>query len=1129
MAQYQSNKINLSALEDEIYKLWIEEDTFKETLELSKNRPQFNFYDGPPFATGNPHYGHLLAGAIKDTICRFQTLNGKYVPRVNGWDTHGLPIEQLCEKTLGIKNSKDIEKIGVDKFNEKCRSLVLQCAENWEEIIPRFGRWIDFENGYKTMDFEYMNAVWSVFKTIWNKGLVYQSLTPMPFSTGCGSCLSHFEAKSNYQDTTDPSVYVLFRLNEMRGIANINLLVWTTTPYSLTGNLAVCINPDLTYVVAVESYTELESNENIIDGNPEFPRFLMMAENVFKTFELSHGLRITSKWSGKELLEQNLTYTPPFTYNNNLETVNKPFRVVGDSYVKTDTGTGIVHLAPGMGEDDYRICLREGIINPREITSIPCPIDEQGCLTIEPYEGIYVKDADKLIIKDLDERGLLFESKTIKHSYPFCYRTDTPLIQKAVQTWFIDVHHINERIIQLNKENINWIPSSVGNARFAQWLETPRDWSFGRSRYWGTPVPIWTDELGDEIICISSVIELEDLSGLPRGTITDLHKDKIDHIQIPSQKNPGTWLKRIPDVFDCWFESGSMPYGKFAVEQKLKGDEIYNILNNNNEINYHELKVKFYKSFPADFIGEGIDQTRGWFYTLLVLSTILLDNTAYYNVVVNGHILASEPGKNGRWVKMSKRHQNYTSPMEAIKKYGADSIRLYLLDSPVSHGEALKFNENGLLDKGKFLVQWYNCYQFLEQEIKMLKTQNTEFKFNIIPTNQIYDHWILGKLMNFVKTCQYHYSNYDLYKVIPEMLGFEELFSKWYINLSKTKMKGNIGLDIQLETLSTFWTVLYTFSVLMSPVTPFMSEIIYRDLIKLVSNFQRDDDNFRYPKSVHQIQLITDVIPRISGNFNSDMANMANSLVDVVVAVRTLKTQLGQSARLRSSELLIQSGDIQFLDNVKQLEKELRTVVKVSQITYEYLDMDKMTKMDIKFNVREISKLARAKSKDVLNYLNSLNVSELMNCEDIIYDDVCISSNLWEIIPCVDKLNNIDNKMVSIYYHTSKLLVSLSRETSMTPAEIQLEDLLKEIQKVKKNNGLRPENVVDIYLRIRNNDLLTLFNNETDYINERLRSKIHLGELPNWGIIDTHRHIYSATTPYKNSNDWTFDIYLQNL
>ena len=1091
--------INLQNIEDEIFNFWNQNQIFKKTLENSKHLSLFNFYDGPPFATGSPHYGHILAATIKDTVCRFQTINGHYVPRINGWDMHGLPIEQLGEKTLGIKTADEIQLLGIDKFNQTCRSLVNSCAKDWEEIIPRMGRWVDFENGYQTMDFEFMNATWGVFKTIFDKGLVYRSLTPMPYSTGCGSCLSHFEAKSNYMDTQDPSVVIKFPLietsnkfNELQNKINQNgieqnmmicFLVWTTTPYSLTGNLALCINKKITYcLVKLEKSEKDETkevgiNEDSIKDIHKLHEYYILAKDSLKTWEKKDNkFVIMYDIEGSELIGTN--YHPPFTFNNSLKTAtsNNIFTVLEDSYVKVDAGTGIVHLAPGMGEDDFRVCLREGLIDVKNPSSIPCPIDDKGLLTVESYYGLYVKLADKQIIKDLKEKRFLWESKTITHSYPFCYRTDTPLIQKSISAWFIDVHTINDKIIALNKD-INWIPSNVGDARFAQWLSTPRDWSFGRNRFWGTPVPLWVNSDFSEIICIGSVNELEELAGLQKGLITDMHREFIDHIKIPSRINPGTFLTRINDVFDCWFESGSMPYGKYAVEKGFKENEIYELLSGKNQ----ESLKEFMKYFPADFIGEGLDQTRGWFYTLLVLSTILFEETAYKNVIVNGLILASDQTQTGKWVKMSKRHKNYANPREVIVKYGADALRLYLLDSPVTHSEPLKFQEEGIQQKAKFLVQLCNCLQFLDSEIKLVI--HNKGSFNFVESTHIYDKWILGKLKEMADKAIKHYSEFKLYLVVPLLIEFEELFSKWYINLAKSNMKSS---DNE-ASLSTLWKVLYNFAILISPITPFMADKIYRDLV-----WQYPIPEFVQKDSVH-MELLSETVAKLTSDTLT--TRKVNSMVDVVMSVRGLKSGAGIGVRMKSKELVLKHSSQQFLDDIKELENELLTAIRIDSVVYQLLDNNTQTDLIIKVNSSPV--LGRQLKKDlmpVLELLSKTSPNQLIGKNSINIMGYDISSDAWSIIP-----NQETNNDMLIDYTSKGLLVQLTKETITTPLEDQMELMIKKMQKAKKEYNLKPYQIADIYLEINiESEFYRLVMEEFDNTQERLRSNLYIN--------DTNKH-----------------------
>ncbi len=1087
--------INLPNIEEEIFKFWEDNQIFQATLNQSKERPLFNFYDGPPFATGSPHYGHLLAATIKDTVCRFQTINGKHVPRINGFDDHGLPIEQLGEKTLGIKTTDEIFKMGIAKFNETCCSLVNSCAKDWERVIPRMGRWVDFKNGYQTMDFEFMNAVWGVFKTIFDKGLVYRSLTPMPYSTGCGTCLSHFEAKSNYQDTQDPSIVIKFRLietqykfaelkeqinnkNQDKNTVSISFLVWTTTPYSLTANLAVCINKKIQYCLVKPQKNDVDDVKEVIP----IDEYYIIAKESIKTWEQKNNkFVVLFEFMGDFLM--GIEYHPPFTFNNNLKTINNTynnnmFTVLEDSYVKVDAGTGIVHLAPGMGEDDFRVCLREKIINPHIINSIPCPIDEKGCLTVGNYVGQYVKIADKQIIKDLKNLGLLWESKTISHSYPFCYRSDTPLIQKTISSWFIDVKSINDKILALNKE-INWIPANVGEARFAQWLSSPRDWSFGRNRFWGTPVPLWVNEDFSEIICVSSTKELENLAGLAEGSITNIHREFIDHIKIPSLKNPGTYLTRITDVFDCWFESGSVPYGKFAVENKYKGTEIYDILSGKNQ----ELRETFLKYFPADFIGEGLDQTRGWFYTLLVLSTILFEERAYKNVIVNGLILSADPTTTGKWIKMSKRYKNYPNPEEVVYKYGADSLRLYLLDSPVTHSEPLKFQEDGIQQKARFVVQLMNCYQLLESEIKLFllnNKNNTNDKFILCESTQIYDQWILGKLKEVIDKSMKYYSEFKLYLVVPILVEFEELFSKWYINLSKENMKGFHGKDVQKQSLSTLWKLLKIFSILISPIAPFISEKIYKEMHKYM--------DISCKESIHMELLENHANTLV---FDHIISEKVSNMVDVVMSFRGLKAGAGIGTRMKSKEVYIKHQNQNFLNNVKELESELLTAIKVDKINYQILDLNNQTDLSIKLNTQVLGQLLKRDLMPVLDILKTMQPNEFIGKESIICKGYTITSDAWTLIPNLSQASDY-----LIDYTSNGLLIQLSKEIITTPLEDQMEIMIKNIQKAKKDANLKPYQIVDVFIKTNienqlNHDFTSLIKEEYDNIVERLRSNVH--------------------------------------
>ena len=583
--------------------MWKEIDAFQASLKLNAKKPAFTFYDGPPFATGLPHYGHILAGTIKDTITRFQHMRGHHVERRFGWDCHGLPVEYEIDKKLGITGPDDItgpEGMGIRAYNAECRSIVQRYSGEWRTIIERMGRWIDFDNDYKTMEPWYMESVWWVFSEIWNKGLVYQSYKVMPYSTACCTPLSNFEAQQNYKDDViDPAVVVTFPCLTGEH-AGAEFLAWTTTPWTLPSNLALCVHPELVYV----KFKDLTGKFNK-DGQD---RMFIMGKNRLKQLYPKHGskkykggeLEIVSEFVGKSL--EGLTYEPLFPYFQE-RSKKGSFKVCVDEYVTSEDGTCIVHQAPAFGEDDFRVCMAQGVIQKGEL--IPCPLDPSGRFTAAApeYKGVYIKDADEAIMAELKKRNRLAQKGNINHRYPFCWRSDTPLIYRIVPSWFIEVTKIKDDVVRNNQEGTTWVPPEIGSGRFHNWLANARDWAVSRNRYWGTPIPIWKNEDGTEFKCIGSIEELEKLSG---QKITDLHRENIDDIEIPSADGKGV-LKRVKEVFDCWFESGSMPYAQ----------QHYPFV--------PETKEKFEAGFPADFIAEGLDQTRGWFYTLMVLSTALFN------------------------------------------------------------------------------------------------------------------------------------------------------------------------------------------------------------------------------------------------------------------------------------------------------------------------------------------------------------------------------------------------------------------------------------------------------------------------------------------------------------------------
>jgi isoleucyl-tRNA synthetase len=704
-------RCNFPAEEEKTLQFWKDIDAFQECLRQSKGKKPYNFYDGPPFATGLPHYGHILAGTIKDVVCRHAHQRGYHVERRFGWDCHGVPVEGIIDEKLKIKGRADVLEMGIDKYNEECRSIVQKYTKEWREIVERFGRWIDFDNSYKTMDLSYMESIWWVFKQLYDKGLVYNAFRVMPYSTALATSLSNFEVAQNYKEVSDPSIIVQFERTDKK---DSWILAWTTTPWTLPSNLALCVHPTLTYLRVKKK----EDGHEWIVGKDRFDWVCSsIKKDPKKDFELLEEL------PGEKLV--GIQYKPLFDYFKGKVNADKVWRVVSDTYVTTGAGTCIVHQAPAFGEDDYRVSVKHGIIT-KGGKGIVNPVDENGCYNadVPDFKGVHVKEADKGLKAKLTKQGNMVFNGTELHNYPHCWRSDTPLIYRAIPAWFVKVEGFNDQLVKNNNQTY-WVPKFVQEKRFHNWLAEARDWNVSRSRYWGAPIPLWVSEDLEEVVCIGSVAELEKYAG---RKITDIHRHFIDDITIPSKKGKGV-LKRVDEVFDCWFESGSMPYA--AKHYPFEGKE------------------EFEKGFPAQFIAEGLDQTRGWFYTLMVLGTHLFDKPPFQNLICNGLVLAGD-GK-----KMSKRLKNYPDPTLMCNTYGADAVRMYMCNSPVVRAEPLKFKEEGVKEVVKeVFLPWYNATRFLVQEVTRYESEGLKFvpdPQKILKSKNIMDKWINASMHNLIK------------------------------------------------------------------------------------------------------------------------------------------------------------------------------------------------------------------------------------------------------------------------------------------------------------------------------------------------------------------------------------------
>lgn len=763
-------KSKFSEQEEKILLLWQDKNIFQKSVDKKSPQGDYVFYDGPPFATGTPHYGHFPASIMKDVVPRYFTMQGYRVERRWGWDCHGLPIENIVEKELGFKTKKEIIDYGVDKFNEACRSKVLEFASEWEKTIPRLGRWADMENAYKTMDLDYMESIWWVFKELWDKDLIYSDYKSMHVCPRCETTLSQQEVSEGYKDIKDLSVTAKFELVDEPGTF---ILAWTTTPWTLPGNVALAMGPKI-------KYFKVKSEDQ---------KFIVAKELVEKVFEGKEHEMI------EEVPVKNLIgekYKPLFEdyLNANIENKENFYTIVTEDFVTTDEGTGVVHIAPAFGGDDYDSFKKNKLPFVQHVKMdghIKDEIIDLAGLNVKPIDDH--QSTDVAIIKNLAGKGLLFSKEKYEHSYPHCWRCDTPLINYATSSWFVNVLKIKDKLLKEAK-SINWSPAHIKEGRFGKWLEGAYDWSISRQRFWASVMPIWQCDKCDNQKVYGSVADLEKDSG---KKITDLHKHVIDKVTVPCKC--GNEMSRVPDVLDTWFDSGSMPYAQMHYP--------------------FENKKKFEDNFPAEFIAEGIDQTRAWFYYLHVIGGGVRKSNAFKNVIVNGIVLA-EDGK-----KMSKRLKNYPDVNLILDNYGADALRYYLLTTPVMEAENLNFSEDGVkesLQKNVMLLgnilSFYQIYQSQKDVVQPTLTN-------------ILDKWILAKLNLLNQEVSDKMNAYQIVKASRPITDFINELSTWYIRRSRERFRD--GDEVGVQTLG---FVLQEFSKIVAPFMPFVAESIYQEVSK---------------------------------------------------------------------------------------------------------------------------------------------------------------------------------------------------------------------------------------------------------------------------------------------------------
>ena len=779
-----STNMNFVEREKEIEKFWRDNDIFRKSMENRKEGETYTFYDGPPTANGKPHIGHVLTRVIKDMIPRYQTMKGKMVPRKAGWDTHGLPVELEVEKLLGLDGKEQIEEYGLDPFIKKCKESVWKYKGMWEDFSETVGFWADMDNPYVTYDDNFIESEWWALKQIWDKKLLYKGFKIVPYCPRCGTPLSSHEVAQGYKDVKERSAIARFKVKD----EDAYILAWTTTPWTLPSNVALCVNPDETYVKvkAGDGYTYYMA-EALLDS---VLGKLADEENGVKAYE------ILETYKGSDL--ENKEYEPLFDFAKDIiaKQHKKAYYVTCDTYVTMGDGTGVVHIAPAFGEDDAQVGRKYDLPFVQLVNG-------KGEMTEEtPYAGVFCKKADPMVLKDLEEKGLLFDAPKFEHSYPHCWRCDTPLIYYARESWFIKMTAVKDDLVR-NNNTVNWIPESIGKGRFGDWLENIQDWGISRNRYWGTPLNVWECECGHQE-CIGSRAELAEKSGNPDAAQVELHRPYIDAVTIKCP-DCGKEMHRVPEVIDCWFDSGAMPFAQHHYP--------------------FENKEVFEQQFPAKFISEAVDQTRGWFYSLMAESTLLFNKAPYENVIVLGHV----QDENGQ--KMSKSKGNAVDPFEALEQYGADAIRWYFYINSAPwlpnrfHGKAVQEGQR------KFMSTLWNTYAFyvLYAEIDQFDATKYILDYEKLP---VMDKWLLSKLNTLVKTVDENLGNYRIPEAARALDSFVDEMSNWYVRRSRDRFWAKGMEQDKINAYMTLYTALVTVAKTAAPMIPFMTEDIYQNLVR---------------------------------------------------------------------------------------------------------------------------------------------------------------------------------------------------------------------------------------------------------------------------------------------------------
>ena len=1028
MYQKVDTNLNFVGREKQVEKFWKENKIFEKSMEDRKDDPTYMFYDGPPTANGKPHIGHVLTRVIKDMIPRYRTMKGYMVPRKAGWDTHGLPVELEVEKKLGLDGKEQIEEYGMEPFIQQCKESVWKYKGMWEDFSSTVGFWADMDNPYVTYHDDYIESEWWALKEIWNKKLLYKGFKIVPYCPRCGTPLSAQEVSQGYKTVKERSAIVRFKVVG----EDAYFLAWTTTPWTLPSNVALCVNPDEVYckVKAADGYTYYMA-EALLDkvlgklGSEDTPAY-----------------EVLEKYVGKDL--EYKEYEPLFACAGEAaaKQKKKAHFVTADSYVTMSDGTGIVHIAPAFGEDDSRIGRNYDLPFVQFV-------DGKGDMTAEtPYAGIFVKKADPMVLQDLDKEGKLFDAPKFEHDYPHCWRCDTPLIYYARESWFIKMTAVKDDLIR-NNNTINWIPESIGKGRFGDWLENVQDWGISRNRYWGTPLNIWQCECG-HMHSIGSRQELFEMSGDEKAKTVELHRPYIDEITLKCPECGGT-MHRVPEVIDCWFDSGAMPFAQHHYP--------------------FENKELFEKQFPADFISEAVDQTRGWFYSLLAESTILFNQAPYKNVIVLGHV----QDENGQ--KMSKSKGNAVDPFDALEKYGADAIRWYFYINSAPwlpnrfHGKAVQEGQR------KFMGTLWNTYAFfvLYANIDNFDPTKYTLDYDNLP---VMDKWLLSKLNSVVKTVDDCLANYKIPESARALQDFVDEMSNWYVRRSRERFWAKGMEQDKINAYMTLYTALVTISKAAAPMIPFMTEEIYQNLVRSV-----DKDAI---ESIHLCDF-----PKVQEAWiNKELEEDMEELLKIVV--------LGRAARNTANIKNRQPIGTMYVKAEKEMGQFYTDII-ADELNVKEVEFAKDVESFISYSFKPQLRTVGPKYGKLLNgirkALSEINGTEAMNelrSKGVLTLD--IDGNKAELTE-EDLL--IETAQTEGYVTETDGDVSVVLDTNLTPELIEegfVREIVSKIQTMRKEAGFEVMDKIHIYAKDNERILELMKNHKEEIMSEVLAEDVTLGE-----------------------------------